>query len=205
VSDARAPLYAKLTRDLKGARESGRRHCEQSSDTAQLVISCYVHCRHLITSYISCSSSLELIIVMSIPTNSRPQTGHQHLYILLIIMADKVHTRISIIRNIRLLDLPSLQATALSNPTSNRSLQSVLAALDREVGQGDLVRIASDNGRQTEERGIDLVVGDLQLEVSTVVEVVPVEFGIGALKPITVVVRGDLGDILAVRARRADG
>jgi hypothetical protein len=107
--------------------------------------------------------------------------------------------------NVRLLDRTALQAPTLSDATSNGALKLILSTLDREVRKADLVRIASDGRGHAKEGSVDLVVADLKLEVAPVVQVVPMELGVGTFEPIAVVVRRRTGNVLTVRTGRRDG
>lgn len=138
-----------------------------------------------ISMYIFLSSDLSLNILHVLHTNS-PLPIHR------------------IIRNISLLDLSSLQTSTLCNTTRNWPLQHIRSTLNGEISERNFQRIAVNDRRQAEERGIDFAVRDLEFEVSAVVEVIPVQLLVVGLEPVGVVVRGLLRDVLAVWAWGAD-
>lgn len=128
-----------------------------------------------------------------------------HLNILDISLADKPNTSLGVVGSVGLLDLTKLESTRLNNTTSNRSLQLVGTALDGKVGKRDFIRVAVDNGGHAKVVCGDLVVVDVQLKVSSVVNVVPLQLVVGVDEPVGGAVGGLEGDVLAVGAWRRDG
>lgn len=127
------------------------------------------------------------------------------LDILHISLADEPNASLSVVGSVSLLNLTDLESARLDNTTSNRSLQLVGTALDGKVGEGDLIRVAVDDGGHAKVVGSDLVVVDVQFKVSSVVDIVPLQLVVGVDEPVGGVVGGLEGDVLAVRARGGDG
>lgn len=94
-------------------------------------------------------------------------------------MTDEIHAGLSIIGHVGLHDHTIFQAPSLRNTITNRPTQLILATDDREVCQGDFVRIACHYSRHAIETGIHAVVSNVQLVIAAVVEVVPMKLRIG--------------------------
>jgi len=128
-----------------------------------------------------------------------------HLKVLLVVHGDEVLSVDSVVGSISLNDLTHLERTRLDDTTSDRATETVGTVGDAEVGNVDLVWVAVDDGWGTEEGGVDKVVGDLQLVVTAVVEVLPLQLLVGFDEPVGVVVGGGEGDVLAVWTWRRHG
>jgi hypothetical protein len=80
-------------------------------------------------------------------------------------------------------------------------LQFISTALDGKVGERNLIRVAVDDGWHSKKVGSDLIVVDVEFKVSSVVDILPLEFLVGVDEPVGCVVSGSKGDVLAVGAR----
>lgn len=120
-------------------------------------------------------------------------------------MADEPLPSSSIIRHIRDLDLPTLERPSLNLPASNRASQPVVVFLHREIGNRDLVRVASDDSRKPEVLRLDFFLGEVELEVATVVDLAPLQLWVVGGEPVRFIVGVLDGDVLAVGRRRGDG
>ena len=94
-------------------------------------------------------------------------------------MTHEIHAGLSIIGHISLHDHTIFQAPSLRNTITNRPTQLVLATDDREVCQGDFVRIACHYSRHAKEAGIHAVVSNVQFVIAAIVEVIPMKLWIG--------------------------
>lgn len=76
--------------------------------------------------------------------------------------------------------LPSLQRPVLDHSTPNYSIcsstQTILPGHDREVRKADLICVSVHNRRQAEIIRLDLLAVDMQLKVSAIVKLAPLQF-----------------------------
>lgn len=108
---------------------------------------------------------------------------HQHLEIFNIVHGDKVLSSSSVVGSISLSHMANLESTRLDHTTGNRTSEAVSTASDAEVGDGDLVRVAVDDGGCAEIVCVNSLVGHLQLEVAAVVQIVPLQLFVGGDQP----------------------
>ena len=93
-------------------------------------------------------------------------------------MTDEIQTRHSRIREIRLQPLPKLEEPILHRSRGNcaiEPMQPILARVDGEVREADFVGVSVDYCRHTEVFRVDLFVRYVELEVSPIVELLPLE------------------------------
>ena len=141
-----------------------------------------------------------------VPTMSITHPAHsEHAHppnsdILHILMRDEIQARRRRIRLIRLHRPPALERPILHHPSTRHArraaIQGISSAQHRKVGQADLVRVAVDNGGQAEVARVDGIVADVQLKVSAIVQLAPLQFAVGADEPGAGVVGGGDGDVL---------
>ena len=91
----------------------------------------------------------------------QPLQIHLHLKILLIVHGDKVLSSSSVVRSVSLHNLADLEGTRLDNTASDGTSKAVGTTSNAEVGNGDLVRVAVDDGWRAEEFSVDLLVRNL--------------------------------------------
>lgn len=117
-------------------------------------------------------------------------------------MADEVDTRVRIIRRVRRHHLPPLQRPIRNHATGRHRVpvELVRAAEHREVGQADLVGVPVDDGRQPEVARVDGIVADVELEVTAVVELAPLQLAVVFDEVAACVVRGCEGDVVTCGA-----
>ena len=96
-----------------------------------------------------------------------------HLKILLVEVTNEILPCLGVVRDISLRDRTTLQTAALRDAASDRSCEPVLPALNSEVGETNLIRIPRNDRGQPEVLGLNLVVREMQLEVSAVIEIIP--------------------------------
>jgi hypothetical protein len=136
-----------------------------------------------------------------------PSSCSDSLDILHISLTNKPNTSLSVVCSVSLLDLTQLQRTTLHDTTSNRSLQLISAALNRKVGERNLIRVSVDDRRHAEIVGSDFIVVDVQFKVSSVIDVLPLEFFVRVNQPVGSIISGCEGNVLAIgtwgRNRRA--
>ena len=136
---------------------------------------------------------------MYLTHSDREQTPYSD--ILHILVRDKVEPSRRIIRRIRLHRLPTLQRSILHNPSTGHTrrtpIQSVGPAQNGEVGQADLIRVPVDNGWQAKVARIDRIMANLQFKVSTIIQLIPLQFAIGADEPSAGIVGCCNGDVVA--------
>ena len=116
-------------------------------------------------------------------------------------MAHKPCTVICVERDVVLHDLAEFQTSTLDYATAHRSLKLVCSSEDSEVGDGDLPSVPAHDGRHSKEVGIDLVVSEVEFEVTAVVQILPLQLVVCILQPSRVVVSGGKTDVRAIWAR----
>jgi len=106
---------------------------------------------------------------------------------------------------IRLHRLAALQAAAFHDSAGDGPLQPILPALDGEVGERNLPRVARHHGRHAKVVSGHLLAGNVKLVVSTIVQLLPLQLVISALDDARVVVSSCQGDVGTVWTGRGDG
>jgi hypothetical protein len=85
-----------------------------------------------------------------------------------------------------------------------KSLQPIASVQDSKVGKADLVWVAGDDFRQAKEFGVDLLFGNVELVVATVVCLRPLQLPVVSDQVFTDVVGAGNGDVLTKRTGAAD-
>ena len=125
-------------------------------------------------------------------------------------MRDEPHPGLRRIRQIRLHRLPELQRPILHlaphrHRPSSEAFQMIAAGQHGEIRQGDLIRVAGDDGRHAEVLCGHGFGGQVELEVAAVVELGPLEFAVRGDEGVAGVEAEGEGDVLAVGGGGGDG
>lgn len=124
-----------------------------------------------------------------------------------ILTRNEIPPRLGIVGRVRLHHPSALQYSIRHHPARRDRvpIQRVVAAQHGEVGQADLVRVAGFGRGQAEEAGVDRALADVQLKVSAVVELRPLQLAVVGHQPCA----GEVGrlnsDVLPSRAGAGDG
>lgn len=121
-------------------------------------------------------------------------------------MADEVDTRIRVVRRIRCHHLPPLQRPVRNHTTARHRVpvELVRPAEHREVGQADLIRVPVDDSRHSEVARVDGIMANVELEVTAVVELAPLELAVVLDEVAARVVCGCDGDVVTCWAGTGD-
>lgn len=121
-------------------------------------------------------------------------------------MRNEISARLSIVRQIRLNSLTTLQSPILHHPPSGYrvSIQSICPTPNRKIRQADLIRISVDYGRHSKEASVDGAVADVKLKVAPVIELRPLQFTVLSDKVVASIVGSFDGDVVAIRAWARD-